>query len=235
MNYDHGELKAEPLDGTRLDKWLEGKIPRRLLVIPFGGSIAGKDLDKEYFDAQTDLYGPFTTLRSTKARLVDWHHNGDPTGYMKDAILGKAILDDTPESLGLWADFWVNVGEARRRVFEVLEQRHVPLFGSSEAIPGSVRRGKGGHIDVWPVIRHTITTSPQNRLAVVPSLKGMLTDDNLANIDPDALKAYMVGFEGNPDHPEETPAGQSKGAGRRSSQVIADYEAFVVELRSRNG
>jgi hypothetical protein len=228
--HDHGELKAEPMEGNRLEQWLLGKIPRRVLVVPFGGPIKGKDLDNEYFDADTDLFGPFATLRSTKARLVDWHHDdlGVPENVpsMKGAILGKAILDDTPESLGLWADFWANVGEARRRVFEVLEGRHVPLYGSSQAVQSAVKVGAKGHIDVWPLIRHTITTSPQNRLAVVPSLKAWLTDPNLANIDPEALKAYMVGFDGDPNHSEPTPAGRGNDADGRT--LMADLLAEAV-------
>ena len=241
-----GEMKAEPMDGSRLERWLSGKIPRRILVVPFGGSIPskdgkGRDLDGEYFDADTDLYGPFATLRNTRARLTDWHHDdfGVPeyVAAMKGAIVGKIMLDEQPEKVGMWADFWANVGEARRKLFAELEERGVPLFGSSEAVPGSIKRGEGGHIDVWPLIRHTITTSPQNRLAVVPSLKAWLSDadTNLADIDPDALKAYLVGINDDPDHSGSTPrSGRDSDEGRRLSTLNAAHIAAMWAPRRRS-
>ena len=232
-----GEMKAEPMDGSRLDQWLGGKIPRRVLVIPFGGPIPsekssiGVDLDGEWFDGDTDLYGPFATLRNTNARLVDWHHDYDPTGMMKGAILGKVMLDAAAEDAGLWGDFWANVGEERRKLIAVLEARGATLYGSSEAIGRAVKRSKSGHIDVWPIRRHTITTSPQNTFAAVPSLKAMLEDSTLADIDPDALKAYMVGLD-NPDDSEATPAGRTDDAGRR---VFAELAAEVARFKRLRG
>jgi len=175
-------MKAEPItEGGALDRWLGGQIPRRVLMIPFGGPLpggkAGLDIDGEYFHEGTDLFGPFPSLRSTRDRLVDWHHGVDPKGAMKGAILGRVVMDEKPESDGLWADFWANAGEKRRELVAALERRGVPLFGSSQAIPTAVRKAADGAIDVWPVIRHTITTSPQNTYAVVPALKAMLTTD----------------------------------------------------------
>ena len=192
------ELKAEPMDEGQLDRWLSGRIPRRVLVVPFGGPLpggkAGLDLDGEYFDEETDLFGPFPTLRKTRERLVDWHHDNDPTGIMKGAILGRVLLDAKAETDGMWADFWANAGEQRRGLIAKLERANVPLFGSSLAVRGGVRKADDGHIDVWPLIRHTITTSPQNTYAVVPALKALLMTD----IPRDALtkaarKAALVG------------------------------------------
>ena len=88
----------------QLDRWLDGKIPRRILVVPFGGPLpggkAGLDLDGEYFDAETDLYGRYPQLRATRERFVDWHHDQDPTGVMKGAILGRIVMDADPEDDG---------------------------------------------------------------------------------------------------------------------------------------
>ena len=36
------ELKAEDMNASRLDRWLSGAIPRRVLVVPFGGPIPTK-------------------------------------------------------------------------------------------------------------------------------------------------------------------------------------------------
>jgi hypothetical protein len=194
------ELKAEPMTASRLDKWLRGDISRRVLVLPFGGPIPrkgaplGVDLDGEWFDGDTDIYGTYAALRSTRERLVDWHHGNDPTGRMKGAILGRVVLDEEPEDDGYWAEMWANAGEARRKLIADLERSGVPLYGSSEAVPGAVRK-TDGHIDVWPIIRHTITTSPQNTWAVVPSLKAVLTADlSLDEIGYAALKAAVLGL-----------------------------------------
>ena len=161
-------MKAEPLSTERMDLWLQGRIPRRVMVIPFTGPLpggkAGLDLDGEYFSDQTDLYGDFAALKQTRERLVDWHHDNDPTGKMKGAILGRVSLDPQPEPDGLWADFWANAGERRRDLLARLESAGVPLYGSSEPVQSGVKKASDGHIDRWPIIRHTITTSPQDWL-----------------------------------------------------------------------
>lgn len=190
-------MKAEPLDGSAADQWLAGRRPRRVLVIPFTGPLpggkAGLDLDGEYFDGDTDLVGPFAALRRTRERAVDWHHEQDPTGVMKGAILGRVVLDERPEGDGLWADFWANAGEHRRSLIARLEERGVPLYGSSEAVPSAVRKASDGHIEVWPLVRHTITTSPQNTHAVVPALKALMaTAPSLDALSVAALQAAMV-------------------------------------------
>ena len=201
------ELKAEDMTTSRLDKWLRGDIPRRILVLPFGGPIPmkgaplGVDLDGEWFDDATDIYGAYPALRASRERLVDWHHTTfadrvDPVGgRMKGAILGKIILDEDASEDGVWADFWANAGEDRRRLVAELEHRNVPLYGSTQPVRGAVVKGDLGHIDVWPIKYHTISTSPQNTYAVVPSLKAMLTAPTLDDLPADAIKALLVGLD----------------------------------------
>ena len=196
-------MKAEPMDDTALDRWLAGKVPRRVLMVPFGGPLpggkAGLDLDGEYFHEGTDLFGPFPLLRSSRDRLVDWHHDNDPTKVMKGAILGRVVMDAAPEADGMWADFWVNAGEKRKALIATLERRGVQLYGSSQAIPTAVRKASDGAIDVWPVIRHTITTSPQNTLAVVPALKALLTSGLPSEATSKAaLEAAVLGMDEGP-------------------------------------
>ena len=194
-----GELKAEPMNGSQLDRWLSGRIPRRILVLPFGGPIPkagaprGTDLDGEWFDADTDLTDGHKALIESRERLVDWHHRQDPTNVMKGAILGHVVMDDQPEDEGVWADFWANAGEKRRDLIARLERGGVPLYGSSEA--AYKKASPTGHIDTWPLIRHTITTSPQNTYAVLPPLKAFLTAPTIDELPAEALKALLVGLD----------------------------------------
>lgn len=226
-------MKAEPLDTGGLDRWLAGKMPRRILMVPFGGPLpggkAGLDLDGEYFDEESDLYGPFPLLRSSRDRVVDWHHDIDPTGAMKGAILGRVVMDEKPESDGLWADFWANAGEKRRNLVAALERRGVPLYGSSQAIPTAVRKARDGHLDVWPVYRHTITTSPQNTLAVVPALKAMLTgglpSDSTSKA---ALEVALLGLDG--DTRSTAPVGSDPIAGGLPPETLAKLERALDDL-----
>lgn len=234
-------MKAEPLDTTALDLWLAGRRSRRVLVIPFTGPLpggkAGLDLDGEYFDDGTDLYGDYPALRRTRERVVDWHHGsirapgyGDPTGVMKGAILGRVVLDERPEADGLWADFWANAGEQRRSLIARLEERGVPLYGSSEPLQAGVRKGKAGHIEVWPVIRHTITTAPQNTHAVVPALKALL---DAADIPYDALSvaALQAAMAGDDPDTLRTLAGRpGERAGEREGKASEQDEPWVADL-----
>jgi hypothetical protein len=198
------EAKAEPMSGRRLDRWLMGDIPRRVLVVPFTGPLpggkAGLDLDGEYFDAETDLYGPFPALHLSRERMVDWHHDdfgvNDPkASRMKGTLLGRIVLDEDPEDDGYWADWWAKAGERRLALIKSLEERSVPLFGSSQA--AFKQKADDGRIEVWPLIRHTITTSPQNTHAVVPSLKAYLDDPDIPfdEVGLSALRAALVGLD----------------------------------------
>lgn len=207
------ELKAEPMETSRLDRWLAGKISRRILVAPWYGSIPGpdgkgRDLDGEYFHPEddagpaTDFYGEYPSLLGSRERMVDWHHTTfmagsrkDPMGVMKGAILGHLVLDQDPEPDGLWADFWANAGEKRRQLVAALERRGAQLYGSSQPVQGGVVKGDLGRIDVWPIRYHTITTSPQNAAALVPALKAALGTPNFDDVPADAVKAFLTGLE----------------------------------------
>lgn len=222
-------MKAEPLDAGQLDRWLQGKMPRRVLVVPFSGPLpggkAGLDLDGEYFDDQTDLVGPFPVLAKTRERLVDWHHDQDPTGKMKGAILGRITLDQAPEADGYWADFWVNAGEKRRKLLADLEQKGVPLYGSSQSAGKAyVKVGPDGHIDTWPLVRHTITTSPQNTHAVVPALKALLEAGNpYEALTIAAFQASMAG--GDATSPFGTLSAQT---GERYGKAVSVQDEALV-------
>lgn len=205
----HAELKAEPLSSGQLDRWLSGKISRRILVVPFGGPVpsqynkAGMDVDGEFFHAGTDLFGPFPSLRASRERVVDWHHDLDPTGVMKGAIVGRVVFDAEPETVdiegipaaGVWGDFWANAGEKRRALIAMLERKGHQLYGSSQAVKGAtVIDHATGSIDVWPLMRHTISTSPQNTYALVPALKAVL-DADPADMTVGALRAFLTGLD----------------------------------------
>jgi hypothetical protein len=173
-------LKAQTLDTDEEQAWWDGRVPRRLLAIPFGGPIPsaksakGVDLDGEYFSERTDIFGPHRALRESRERLVDFHHSakppsphyGDPTGMMKGHILGKSILDPNPDDDGWWVDFWWEKGNQRVAMVKRLAERGAQLFGSSQPI-GKTDRNDNGEITLWPFWLETISTAPQNTLSII--------------------------------------------------------------------
>jgi hypothetical protein len=238
-----GEIKAEPMETSQLDKWLEGKIPRRMLAIPFGGPIPGAkaplgvDMDGEWFDSNTDLVGGYKALLG-RERLMDFHHGSDPTGVMKGAILGRVVRDEQPEADGYWVDFWANAGERRLALVAQLEERGAKLYGSSEAIPGAVKVSKAGHIDVWPWVRQTVSTSPQNTYAVMPPLKALL-DVDLDTVGVGALKAYLSGLGDLEHDPRPTSRSKAVASGEQTEiepileELMGEFQKFIHKHRSR--
>jgi hypothetical protein len=239
-----GDMKAEPMDTSQLDRWLSGRIPRRILMLPFGGPLpggkAGLDLDGEYMDEATDIYGPFPSLRATRERVVDWHHDDfgvppDPKLHsMKGAIIGHLQFDEDPEADGYWADWWANAGEKRRRLIGLLERKGVPLFGSTQAVKGARLLWppeEDGHITVWPVTRHTISTSPQNTYAVVPALKAVL-GSSIDEIPAEALKAFLVGLDATTTELLLSSSGTAVDASVQTGDEAVKTEADEAKLEA---
>lgn len=250
------ELKAAPLTSKELESWLAGERSRRLMVIPFGGPLpggkSGLDLDGDYFDDTSDLYGPFPFLRSNRERIVDWHHDQDEgvpdrVPSMKGAILGRIVLDEGPSTLtaddgdyeGVAADFWAKAGEKRLSLIKALQSRGAAIYGSSQAISSAIRKASDGHIEQWPVIRHTISTSPQNIYAVVPSLKAVLTADlPFDEVGVSALRAALAGLEDLGSDLRETlreSAGDPAAKARQldTGEVLAEAERTLGRLYER--
>lgn len=208
------ETVAEPMTTSELDRWLQGKIPRRHLAIPFGGpfyskaSPLGVDKEGEWFDEESDLYGGIPELVKSRKRLVDFHHMAsgvpgysDPTGVMNGAVIGYMDLDREPSAeevegekyYGLWADMWARTGEHRRLAIGALERRNTRLYGSSVPVAKATVINPTGHIDVWPVRFQAITIDPINRFAVLPPLAKAELPTNIADLPVEALRAFLAG------------------------------------------
>lgn len=167
--------KAAPLEPDDMDAWFAGKIPRRLLAIPFSGPIVhprsakGIDMDGEFFDERTDIKPDWFSERP-----VDWHHSLDPSGKLNGALIAKA-RNLTMDEDGWWVDLWLNAGEQRLGLIRKLAEKGAELYGSSYAYPNLIKRNaKTGHIDVWPYMMQTLSTSPQNTNSIHRPAKAVL-------------------------------------------------------------
>lgn len=180
-------VKAQALDDDETEAWFAGRIPRRLLAIPFGGPIAspkaprGIDLDGEWFSERTDIYGGEKALLESPERLLDWHHGRDQ--LMSRVVIGKTILDPNPDEDGWWVEAWLRKGVKHLEMVRRLVERGAQLYGSSEATRKTVDPDTG-EITVWPMVMETLTTSPINTLSVLRPVKAAdLNDSGIASAD----------------------------------------------------
>lgn len=245
-------MKAEPLDEGRLADWIAGKRPRRLLAIPFYGPFTagtfgyaedgkGRDLDGEYFDDRTDIKPDWFTERP-----IDWHHSKDPSGLMNGALLGKAT-NLAQESDGWWVDTWMQAGEKRLRLVEELIEKGAPIRGSSWAYPNLIKRGKGGHIDVWPYFVQTLSTSPQNDNSRFATAKAALDLFDQSEIQLDGrIRDLLSGLDtlgGSLSDPSSLTGDDWAKAGRVISskneqllqQAIDAIQSCLDEMRQGSG
>jgi hypothetical protein len=139
--------------------------------------------------------------------MMDWHHDdagvpsrrqGGPAISMKSVVIGEIELDDDPDEFGHWAQWWVKRGqENQQRIgaarVAALQEMGQPIWGSSMAV--YKKKADDGHLDEWPIYRHTASTSPRNTDAVIPPLKAFLTAPYLDEIPAEALKALLVGLD----------------------------------------
>lgn len=172
----------EPIKATLLDD-----DHFRLLAIPFGGPIGGRDLDGQFFSTNTNIHPDLLP-----ARLVDWHHGKDP--LMGRTVLGKALLDPEPDEDGWWVDVWLDHGQKRVNLVKRLAEK-APIFGSSEAL-WSKASAEGEILD-WPYWRQTLSTSPQNTHSIVkPAMKATLDDMTTAGIAvDDRIRSFITDLD----------------------------------------
>ena len=236
-------IKAGPLEDE--DAFWKGRIPRRLLAIPFGGPIPsaksarGVDLDGEFFSERTDIFGPYKALKQTRERLVDWHHSlvpasaayGDPTGRMTGVVLGKAVLDAEPDEDGWWVDFWVRAGERRVALVRRVAER-AQIFGSSQPM-GQTAKADTGEITLWPFALETLSTAPQNTASVM-NAKALLDDADQAGIAiSDQMRSLLADMHslgsslGDPSSVGDQPAKAGRElSGANEAELVSALEAL---------
>ena len=202
------EVKATMLDDDAI----------RILAIPFGGPLTsphnakGVDMDHEFFSERTDL-----KLDWFDVRLVDWHHRGD--AKLGDAVIGKAIDPEEDED-GWWVTAWLKKSSRYLAQIRRLMESGVPIFGSSEAVPGMVKKATNGEILVWPYVRQTLSPLPRNTFSVIRPLKA--TIDDLASEDAGPTEAFFDDLARLVDNLGSDPAPTLSGdGGAKAGRVLA--------------
>jgi hypothetical protein len=206
-------LKADRLTST---KW-------RVLGIPFGGPIKGKDTDAEFFSINTDIKPDWFDRRP-----AIWHHNLDRS-MKADSQIGQEDDLELEEKLGWWSTVWLN---RQHRYFAQIDKllQAGKIYGSSGTLMNFVKKDhKTGEILVWPKVEQTLTPTPANYFAILTAAKAFedfeeagipLSPEDRALFDLDSPSA---------DLPLDLPSGGDGAATQRRLGALAR----VLEERSR--
>lgn len=167
------EEKAEKSDTVKALE-LSGEV-RKLLVLgaPYYGPHAGKDLQGEYFDVETDF---MTSPGDT--RPVIYMHGLTPSGQTQrePEVLGQATAIKRDER-GLWFEVILEKGKAlAERIWKAAKEGL--LRASTGAVSHLVRVAQDGHILTWPIGELSLLDvgggrEPANGYAVAMPLKIM--------------------------------------------------------------
>jgi HK97 family phage major capsid protein len=119
----------------------------RVLGVPFGGPIDGRDLDGEAFTPETDIW-----LKVGDKVNLTYYHGFDPDTIGKKqkipALIGKATYVGADER-GHWFEPVLDNEEPLAQ--RLMKAEITELRASSGAINHLVRKDAGGLISVWPV------------------------------------------------------------------------------------
>lgn len=202
----------------------------RLLAFPFGGPIPsathrrGVDLDGETFTERTDIRPDWLPWRP-----VDWHHG-------RDQLMGREVIakagdlgprsgpGSEPDEDGWWVTVWMAHGNRRADLIRRLAEQ-APIYGSSESVPGLVRKAADGEILAWPYWRQTLSTSPQNTYSVMVPLKATLDDIEAAG--GEAGPSFWADIEAALRSLEPSfrlPAGYGASVGAKAERDAATLE-----------
>lgn len=145
----HGAIERKPVEDTKRQKAISDyrDMNWRVLGVPFGGPIKGRDLDGEAFHEDTEIW-----LKSGQEVSLTYYHGfgpDDPDSMQdKPALIGKAVYTGVDER-GHWFD--VHLDEEEELAQRVIDAGTDGIKASSGAVGHLTRNGLGGLIDVWPV------------------------------------------------------------------------------------
>lgn len=149
----------------------------RVLGVPYGGPIKGRDLDGEAFTPETDFW-----LKIGDTVNLTYYHGFEPDepGKMQahPALIGRAKFVKSDER-GLWFEPSLDLDEplAKRLVDAGIEN----LRASSGAVNHLVRKADGGIITTWPVGELALFDTnewrkPANEFAVIEAKSEQITE-----------------------------------------------------------
>lgn len=195
------------------------------LAIPFGGPIAGKDLDGEFFTKNTDL-----CLDWFDERPLLYHHGMD--GALQAAVIGRVKSHET-KSDGLWVQAQLDKNSKYRQVVAKLINASGVGFSSGAMQHLVETNAKTGEIERWPWVEESLTPTPANPDALqVYAVKSADLIDHLAAIETpipaaliaNALKAMDTAAHTGLEHGPFAEHGQ---------RVLADVRDFVDRTVAR--
>lgn len=212
-------LKADQIAAA---KW-------RVLAIPFGGPFEGKDLDGEFFSANTDIKADWFDRRP----LV-WHHNLD-RNMKSDPVLGDSDDLELKED-GWWSTLWLNRSHQYWDQVDAL-LRAGKVYGSSGSLPNFVKTDrKTGEILVWPYIEQTLTPTPANPYSVLVASKAIDHFDGAGIGLSPALRALLTDLDSRAaDLRDDLPSDagvQAPDAKQRLSGAIDELAAKASAFQS---
>lgn len=163
----------------------------RVLGVPFGGPVEGRDLDGEAFTADTDIWLKI----GDEVNLTYYHGFGpdDPEGQQNPpVVIGRARYSG-PDARGHWFDVYLDGAEqlAQRLLRAGVEN----VRASSGAVNHLVRTDDSGLIAVWPVgeialFDVNLWRQPANDYAVVET-----KSETISEASPEAEKSAEVAAE----------------------------------------
>ena len=193
----------------------------RVLGLPYGGPVKGRDLDGEAFSADTDIWlkvGDFVNLT--------YYHGFEPDepGKMQaqPALIGRAEYTGADER-GHWFEPALDLEEplAKRLVDAGIDN----LRASSGAVNHLVRKADGGIITTWPVGELALFDTnewrkPANDFAVIEA-KTEVIAEAIPEADESAVDAV-----------EESVEAESKSNSIIPMEEKMDEEKIVEEVKA---
>lgn len=149
----------------------------RVLGLPYGGHLKGRDTDGEAFHEETEIWlsvGDYVNLT--------YYHGFDPEEPGKEqekpALIGRAVYTGK-DARGHWFEPMLDEGEPLAK--RLLDAGAENLRASSGAVSHLVRKSAGGLIDVWPVGELALFDTnewrkPANELAVIEAKAELITE-----------------------------------------------------------